>query len=428
MKTTIEAEIAVLGAVLLDESVLATLSGIKPESFSKREHAAVYSAMLALTERSEPIDELTLAVELEKRGQLEDVGRDYILRLSERVPSAANVDTYARAVREEALIRQITKASVDIANEAQGRTLAARELLTKAVQQLSDLTLEQSRQGLTSTELCKAVFKRIEFNKANAGKITGLETGFADLDALTWGLQAGELIVLAARPAMGKTTLAMNIAINAARKKKCVAVFSLEMSAEQLGLRLVASEGRVDLRRLKSGMIADTDYPRLASAVSRISDVSLHVFDKDVISLAQVRAKCHALALQHRPDLVVVDYLQLMEGRRSENRQQEIADISRGLKQLAQKLECPVIALSQLNRDLEKRPNKRPMMADLRESGAIEQDADIIAFLYRDEVYNPDTQDKGLAELIVAKHRNGETGTIQLRFSGSTTRFDNMTI
>jgi replicative DNA helicase len=388
-----------------------------------------------MIELSRPADALTVAESLERSNELEEVGGlAYIAALAQNTPSAANIRRYAEIVRERAVMRQLAAVGTAIADSAYnpgGREPG--QLLDEAESRVFEIAEAGSRgkQGfLAMPQLLTQVVERIDmlYNRDNASDVTGVPTGYTDLDEMTSGLQPGDLVIVAGRPSMGKTALSLNIAENVALEAGLpVAVFSMEMAATQLVMRLIGSIGRLDQHRLRTGRLQDDDWQRLTQAVGRLNECPMHIDETPALNALEVRARARRLHRQYgKLGLIVLDYLQLMSSStQGENRATEISEISRGLKALAKELNVPVVALSQLNRSLEQRPNKRPVMSDLRESGAIEQDADVILFIYRDEVYNPDSPDKGVAEIIIGKQRNGPIGTVRLTFRGENTRFEN---
>lgn len=432
-----EAELSVLGGVLLDNSALDRIMPmIDAEDFFSPRHTLVFKMMVKIAEENQPIDAITLATALERSSELEDAGGvDYLMRLSDAAASAINIEHHAHLVHDYAEVRKLVQVCADIQEKAKDGDYEDTIRLFDEAQQ-SIFEVGQGQQGKSFVKLNSALTDAITKVKSAfeaKSAVTGIPTGFNSLDAKTAGLHGGDLIILAARPAMGKTSLALNLAVNAALfGNVSVAVFSLEMPTVQLAARILASEARVDGERMKTGQLSDGDVDRLLQSVKRLSQLSVHIDDTAGISVMECRSKCRRLASEKGIPplgLVVIDYLQLMKGRPGiRSREQEISDISRNLKGLAKELNIPVIALSQLNRGVESRPNKRPMLSDLRESGAIEQDADIIMFVYRDEYYNEDTEDKGVAEVILGKHRSGSTGTCKLRFFRQWTRFDNLQI
>ena len=435
---SIEAESSVLGGLLLDNYAWDRVSDLLAEGdFYRYEHRLVYAAMGVLINASKPADVITVFEQLQSQGKAEGVGGlAYLNSLAQYVPSASNIRRYAEIVRERAILRKLVSASDEIATNAfnpQGRPVAT--ILDESEQKIFNIGEEGARmkrgfQGMDS--LVVALMDRVQEMADNPNDITGVPTGFYDLDRQTAGLQPGDLIVLAARPSMGKTALAINIAEHVALHEQLpVAVFSMEMGAAQLAVRIVGSIGRIDQGHLRTGKLTDEEWPRLTEAIEKLRNISLHIDETAGLTASELRANARRLARQcgGKLGLIVVDYLQLMSGSggSDENRATELGEISRGLKMLAKELQCPVIALSQLNRSVETRPDKRPMMSDLRESGAIEQDADIIMFIYRDEYYTKDAcKEPGVAEVIIAKQRNGPTGTTKLAFIKNLTRFESL--
>ncbi|WML91431.1 replicative DNA helicase [Thiothrix lacustris] len=438
---SIEAEQSVLGGLLLsglanDSTAWDTIADKVVEGdFYRQDHRLIFRAIADLVEDSKPLDLVTVSEWLKQRGDLENAGGfSYLATMAKDTPSAANIKAYAEIVREKSVLRQLITVGTGIAESAftaQGRP--TKELLDEAEQKVFKIAEQGTRQGQVFKPLkglLKVTLAHIEEMSKLDSNVTGVSTGYHDLDDMTSGLQKGDLIIVAGRPSMGKTTFSMNIAEYAAAHKKLpTAIFSMEMPAEQLTLRLLSSMGRVDQTRIRTGKLTDEDWPRIATAVKIFNDVPMFIDDSPALSPTEVRARARRLMREHgQLGLIVLDYLQLMQvGGGSDNRTAEISEISRSLKSLAKELSVPVIALSQLNRSLEQRPNKRPVMSDLRESGAIEQDADLIIFIYRDEVYNPESPDKGTAEIIIAKQRNGPIGSVRLTFLGKYTRFENFT-
>lgn len=430
---SMEAEQSVLGGLMLDNAAWdQVVEKVRADDFYRHEHRLIFSAIHALSEENTPFDVVTLAEWLESRNDLGHAGGfAYLGELAKNTPSAANIAAYASIVQERAILRGLIRVSTEIAHNAyqpQGRS--AFSLLDDAEKLVFELAETRSRslRGFTSMrELLVNVVDRIDTLFHRDNPITGVATGFADLDDKTSGLQAGDLVVVAGRPSMGKTAFAMNIVEHAAIRDRLVAaVFSMEMPAEQLTMRMLASLGRIDQHKVRTGKLDDNDWPRLTSAVSMLNETRLFLDDTPALTPMELRARCRRLKREQGLGLVVVDYLQLMRvaGTR-ENRATEISEISRSLKALAKELRVPVVALSQLNRSLEQRQDKRPVMSDLRESGAIEQDADVILFIYRDEVYNEQSPNKGVAEIIIGKQRNGPIGKVNLTFLGQFTRFEN---
>ena len=432
---SVEAESSVLGGLLLDNGAWDRVADLLGEGdFYRYEHRLVYTAVSTLVNANRAADVITVFENLQSQGKAEEIGGlAYLNSLAQYVPSAANIRRYAEIVRERAILRKLVSVSDEIATSAlntNGRPVP--NILDEAEQKIFNIGEEGSRmrQGFQSMgNLVVELLDRVEEMSQNPNDITGVPTGFFDLDRMTSGMQAGDLIVLAARPSMGKTALAINIAENVALKEGLpVAVFSMEMGASQLAIRIVGSIGRIDQGRLRTGKLQDEEWPRLAEAVERLRTVSLSIDETPGLTPSELRASARRLARNcGKLGLVVVDYLQLMSGSSGsdgDNRATELGEISRGLKMLAKELQCPVIALSQLNRGVEQRTDKRPMMSDLRESGAIEQDADVIMFIYRDDYYNKDSKEPGVAEIIIGKQRNGPTGTVKLTFLKPITKFE----
>lgn len=432
---SIEAEQSVLGGLMLDNNSWERIADLVHEDdFYRRDHRLIYRAIRHLADESNPFDAVTLAEWLDKQNELDNAGGlSYLGTLAGNTPSAANIKAYANIVRERSVLRQLVQVANGIADSAfntEGRSIG--ELLDTAEKQVYEIADQgaSGQSGFTGIKelLVKAV-DRIDLLFQSDDAFTGVPTGFTDFDDKTSGLQQSDLIIVAGRPSMGKTSFAMNIVENAAIQAKTpVAVFSMEMPGEQLAMRMMSSLGRIDQHKVRTGKLDDDDWPRMTSAVGILAEASIYIDDTPALSPVELRARARRLAREHEHGLglIVIDYLQLMQINGSkENRTAEISEISRSLKALAKELKCPVMALSQLNRSLEQRPNKRPIMSDLRESGAIEQDADVIVFIYRDEVYNEDSPDKGTAEIIIGKQRNGPIGTTRLTFLGQYTRFEN---
>ena len=432
---SVQAEQSLLGGLLLDNRAWDQIADLLTESdFYRREHRLIFSAIGALIERGDPCDVITLSEWLEANSQLDDVGGlSYLGTLAKDTPSAANIRAYANIVRDNSVLRQLAEVGTEIANSAyftEGRnTPSLLDNAEKLVFRISDQGVTRGSGFHDIKELLTRAVDRIDTLFHQDNPLTGVSTGFTQVDEMTAGLQSSDLVIVAGRPSMGKTTFAMNIAEHAAIKDNVpVAVFSMEMPGEQLAMRLMSSLGRIDQTKVRTGKLDDDDWPRLTSAVSILSKAPLFIDDTPALSPTELRARARRLKREHDLGLIVIDYLQLMQVPGSnENRTGEISEISRSLKALAKELEVPVIALSQLNRSLEQRPNKRPVMSDLRESGAIEQDADMIMFIYRDEVYDEDSPDKGTAEIIIGKQRNGPIGMRRMTFLGMHTRFENFT-
>jgi replicative DNA helicase len=434
---SIEAESSVLGGLLLDNSAWDRVGDLLVDNdFYRHEHKLIYAAIGALINASKPADVITVNEQLQNQGKADEMGGlGYLNSLAQFVPSASNIRRYAEIVRERSILRKLVSASDEIATNAfnpQGK--AIDRILDEAEQKIFNIGEEGSRmkQGFQSMDtLVVELLDRVQEMADNPNDITGVPTGFYDLDRMTSGLQPGDMVVLAARPSMGKTAFAINIAEHVALNEGLpVAVFSMEMGASQLAVRVVGSIGRIDQGHLRTGKLSDDEWPRLTEAIEKLRTVSLHIDETPGLTPSELRANARRLARQcGKLGLIVVDYLQLMSGSGGsggDNRATELGEISRGLKMLAKELQCPVIALSQLNRSVEQRTDKRPMMSDLRESGAIEQDADIIMFIYRDDYYNKDSKDPGVAEIIIGKQRNGPTGTVRLTFLKNLTRFESL--
>jgi len=431
---SIQAEQAVLGGLMLDNEAWDQVADrVGDNDFYRRDHRKIFGAIKQLAGEGSPFDVVTLSEWLERNSDLADAGGlAYLGGLAKNTPSAANIKAYADIVREHSVLRQLIRVGTDIADSGyvtEGRS--SKELLDHAESRVFQIAEQGARgnRGFTSIkDLLTNVVDRIDLLMENDDPITGVSTGFDDFDEKTSGLQPSDLVIVAGRPSMGKTTFAMNLAENAAIKSKTpVAVFSMEMPGEQLAMRMMSSLGRIDQHRVRTGKLDDEDWPRLTSAMQILAEAPLYIDDTPALTPTELRARARRLKREHGLGMIVIDYLQLMQGsgKSGENRTAEISEISRSLKALAKELNVPVVALSQLNRSLEQRPNKRPVMSDLRESGAIEQDADVIVFIYRDEVYNEDSPDKGTAEIIISKQRNGPIGTTRLTFIGKYTRFEN---
>ena len=431
---SIEAEQAVLGGLMLDNEAWPNVAErLNSDDFYRRDHAKIFRAVEVLANDSKPFDVVTLAEWLRSHEQLSDVGgMAYLGQLAENTPSAANIAAYADIVRQRSILRGLISAGTQIVESAfrtEGRN--PDELLDLAESLVFEIAERESksRRGFRPIkELLVDALDRIDMLFQRDNPITGVATGFYELDNMTSGLQKSDLVIIAGRPSMGKTAFAINIAQHAAIKEELpVAVFSMEMPSEQLAMRMMSSLGRIDQHKVRTGRLSDDDWPRLTHSVGILSEAKMFIDDTPALTPGDLRARCRRLAREHGIGLVVIDYLQLMQvPGTKENRATEISEISRSLKALAKELSCPVIALSQLNRSLEGRQDKRPMMSDLRESGAIEQDADLIMFIYRDEVYNEDSADKGIAEIIIGKQRNGPIGSRKLRFFGEYTSFENL--
>ncbi len=437
---SIESEQSVLGGLLLDNAAWDRIADfVSEDDFYRYDHRIIFQHIVKLINGSRPADVITVFEALSTSGKAEEVGGlSYLNALAQNTPSAANIRRYAEIVRDRGVLRKLITVADEISGAAfhpQGKEV--KQMLDEAESKIFAIAEEGARgaQGFQEIQpLLTQVVERIDelYSRDSNSDITGVPTGFADLDRMTSGLQPGDLVIVAGRPSMGKTAFSINIGENVAIESGLpVAVFSMEMGGTQLAMRMLGSVGRLDQHRLRTGRLVDEDWPRLTHAIQKMNDAQLYIDETPALSPIELRARSRRLARQcGKLGLIIIDYLQLMSGNggsSSENRATEISEISRSLKGLAKELNCPVIALSQLNRSLEQRPNKRPVMSDLRESGAIEQDADVILFIYRDEVYNPDSPDKGTAEIIIGKQRNGPIGAVRLTFLGQYTKFENYT-
>jgi len=431
---SIDAEQAVLGGLMLDGRAWERIADKLDEGdFYRKDHRLIFRAIGELSNKNMPCDAVTLGEWFDSNGLAELVGgTSYVIQLANSTPSAANIAAYAEIVREKSILRQLIDAGTEIVGDGfQPEGRSSQEILETAEQKVFHIaeTGARGKKGFVQMRAAvKEAFQILHQRYESKGSVTGLATGFTDLDEMTAGLQPSDLIIVAARPSMGKTALAVNMAEHAALKsKKAVALFSMEMSASQLAFRLISSLGRINQQHLRTGDIQEEEWPRVTSAITLLSDAKIFIDDTPALSPAELRARARRLKREHDLGLIVIDYLQLMAAStQGENRATEISEISRSLKAMAKELDCPVIALSQLNRSLEQRTDKRPVMADLRESGAIEQDADVILFIYRDEYYNSESNDKGQAEIIIGKQRNGPTGMVKLTFLGQYTRFESI--
>ena len=431
---SLEAEQSVLGGLMLSAIAWDQVADkITEQDFYREDHRLIFRAIYDLHEASRPCDAVTVSEWFESHGKADQVdGGNYISQLANNTPSAANVGAYADIVREKSILRSLIDVGAEISSSAFSSDGRESKTLLEQAERLVFAIADKGNRGgsgfVSVQDSLKEAMSKIEELNAFEGDITGIPTGYQDFDRLTAGLQPSDLIIVAGRPAMGKTSFAMNIAEHAAIKHgKSVAVFSMEMASLQLVMRMFSSVGQIDQNRIRTGTLDDMDWPKLTSAMNLLHKSKIFIDDTPALAPAELRARARRLKREHDIDMIVVDYLQLMSVPDSrENRATEIAEISRSLKTIAKELNVPVVALSQLNRALENRPNKRPLMADLRESGAIEQDADLIVFIYRDEIYHPDTAEKGKAEIIIGKHRNGATGTINLAFQGPWLRFVNL--
>ncbi len=425
----LEAEASILGGVLLEnEAINTVLELVNPDDLYRESHRKIFRAMVGLWDRNEPVDLITLSDQLKANGDLEAVGGSaYLAELASQVPTAANIAYYARIVREKAILRHLIRASTDIASRGLEERGDVDDFLDDAERAIFDISEKRINSSFVRVgDVMTETIKKVDELYQRKEMVTGVATGYRDLDRLTAGFQPSDLLIVAGRPGMGKTAFALNIAVNAAFRGIGVALFSLEMAMEQLVLRMLCSEARVDHSRLRTGYLRDSEFPALVKAAGRLGDAPVYIDDTAAVTVLEVRAKARRLVRDQsrKIGLVVIDYLQLMRAHRdSPNREQEISEISRGLKALAKELKVPVVALSQLNRRVEERGDKHPVMADLRESGAIEQDADVIMFVYRDEAYDA-TKNPGVAEIIIAKQRNGPVDTLKLTFLKEYTRFE----
>jgi len=425
-----EAEQAILGAVLLNKDALILVSEIiSPEDFYRTSHQKIFRSMLDLSESGQPVDLITLTSDLQTKKLLEEIGGvSYLTDLANAVPTAANVEYYAKIVEEKAVLRRLIRAATEIASTSYIENEDVQDILGDAEKRILEISQKKYSDGfIPIKDVLMETIDRIEFLQQNKGEITGTPSGFNDLDKMTSGFQKSDLIIIAARPSVGKTAFALNVAQNvAARANQPVAIFSLEMSASQLVQRMVSAEGNLDAHKLRTGQMEDEDWQKLTMAMTTLSEAPVYIDDSPAITVYDIRAKLRRLKIEKGLGLVVIDYLQLIHGRgKSDNRQQEISEISRQLKRIARELEVPVIALSQLSRAVEQRQDKRPMLSDIRESGSIEQDADIVAFLYRDDYYNPETEKQNIIEIIIAKQRNGPVGKVELVFLKNYNKFVN---
>ena len=428
----IEAEQAILGSMLIDkDAVIDAMEVLRPEDFYREDNKYVYQAMVNLYNKAEPIDIITVKSELMSIQKFEAIGgMEYLAILPDKVPLVSNADKYIKIIEEKSILRKLIKAADDIQGMGYSQNEEIDTVVDQAEKMIFNIMQGKNQKGFTVIkDVLVETFAELEklYNQKEA--ITGVPTGFADLDYKTAGLHSSDLVLVAARPAMGKSAFALNIATNAAINAKVpVAIFNLEMSKSQLVNRMLCSEAMVDSNKVRTGKIDEEDWIKLATALGPLSEAPIYIDDTPGISVAEIRAKCRKLKLEKNIGLIVIDYLQLIQGsgKRNSSREQEISEISRSLKILAKELEVPVIALSQLSRAAEARQDHRPMLSDLRESGAIEQDADIVVFLYRDDYYNPDSEKKNIAEVIMAKHRAGSTGTVELLWMGSYTKFVNL--
>ncbi|PAQ14110.1 replicative DNA helicase [Bacillus sp. FJAT-42315] len=429
---SIEAEQAVLGAIFLEPSALTVASEILiPEDFYRTAHQKIYNHMLKLNDHGKAVDVVTVTEELAAIKDLEDVGGVvYLTELAESVPTAANIEYYARIVEEKSLLRRLIRTATHIAQEGYSREDEVEALLSEAEKSIMEVAQRKNTSAFHNIkDVLVRTYDNIEMLHNRKGDVTGIPTGFAELDSMTAGFQRNDLIIVAARPSVGKTAFALNIAQNVATKTdENVAIFSLEMGAEQLVMRMLCAEGNINAQNLRTGSLTDEDWRKLTMAMGSLSNSGIYIDDTPGVRIGEIRSKCRRLKQEQGLGMILIDYLQLIQGsgRSGENRQQEVSEISRSLKALARELEVPVIALSQLSRGVEQRQDKRPMMSDIRESGSIEQDADIVAFLYRDDYYDKESENKNIIEIIIAKQRNGPVGTVSLAFVKEYNKFVNL--
>lgn len=428
----LEAEQAIIGAIFLEPAALSTASEILvPEDFYRPAHSRIFLAMLEVSEQGKPVDIVTVTSELADRKLLEEVGGvSYLSDLADAVPTAANIEYYARIVEEKSILRRLIRTATTIVTDGYNSEDDVEALLNDAEKSILEVANRKNTSGFRNIkDVLIDVYDNIEVLHNRKGDITGIPTGFIDLDRMTAGFQRNDLIIVAARPSVGKTAFALNIAQNVATKTdENVAIFSLEMGAEQLVMRMLCAEGNINAQALRTGKMTEEDWMKLTMAMGSLSNAGIYIDDSPGIRVNEIRSKCRRLQQEHGLGMILIDYLQLIQGsgRSGENRQQEVSEISRSLKALARELNVPVIALSQLSRGVEQRQDKRPMMSDIRESGSIEQDADIVAFLYRDDYYDKESENKNIIEIIIAKQRNGPVGTVELAFIKEFNKFVNL--
>jgi replicative DNA helicase len=424
----LEAEQAVLGAILLDgDSLVTAVERINSDDFYRASHQRIFESMMELADEDEPIDLITLTAKLQNKQQLEEIGGiKYLSELANAVPTAANIDYYAQIVEEKSMLRRLIRAATNIVTDGYASTDDVGELLGEAEKKILEISQRRSTTGFVAIrDVLMEVFDKVEYLYNNKGGTTGIRSGFQDLDKMTSGFQRSDLIIVAARPSVGKTAFALNIAQNVGvREKETVAIFSLEMGAPQLVQRMICAEANVDATRMRTGNLEAEDWEKMTMAIGSLSEANIYIDDSPSVTVQDIRARCRRLKQERGLGMILIDYLQLIHGRgKGDNRQQEVSEISRTLKQIARELDVPVIALSQLSRGVEQRQDKRPMMSDLRESGSIEQDADIVAFLYRDDYYDKESEKKNIIEIIIAKQRNGPVGTVELAFLKNFNKF-----
>ena len=429
---SIEAEQSVIGSMIIDKSAIAQVAErLEENDFYRDGHKIIFKAIFEMFKNDTAVDLLTLLEYLKSNDLLERAGGvTYITEVSSSVPTTANLSSYIKIVEEKSTLRKLIKASTAIIEDSYNKQGEVSSVLDSAEKKIFDIAEKRSSSDFEPLNVVlERGFLEIERLFNNRGEITGVGSGIKDLDAKTSGFQKGDMVLIAARPSMGKTTFALNIAENAALKEgKSVVIFSLEMSKEQLAYKLLCSQANVDMLKLRTGTLEDSDWESIARATGPLSKAKIYIDDTAGVSVMEMRSKCRKLKMEHGIDLILIDYLQLMSGSSSENRQQEVSEISRSIKALAKEMQCPVIALSQLSRAPEQRADHRPMLSDLRESGSIEQDADVVMFLYRDEYYNKESDDRGIAECIIAKQRNGPVGTVKMAWLGQYSRFGDLEV
>lgn len=428
----LEAEQSVIGAMIIDKNAIAQVSEkLREEDFYRESHKVIFRAIIDMFRLDKAVELLTIIEYLRSEGLIDRAGGiSYVTEIGASVASTANLLSYIKIVEEKATLRKLIRASTEVIEDCYNKQGKVHEVVDGAEKRIFDIAEKRSSSDFEPlSNVLERGFVEIERLFNNKGEITGIGSGFVDLDAKTSGFQKGDMVLIAARPSMGKTTFALNIAEHAALKEgKSVVIFSLEMSKEQLAYKLLCSEANVDMLKLRTGTLEDKDWENIARATGPLSKAKIYIDDSAGVSVMEMRSKCRRLKIEHGIDMILIDYLQLMSGSSSENRQQEVSEISRSIKALAKEMECPVLALSQLSRAPEQRADHRPMLSDLRESGSIEQDADLVMFLYRDEYYNKDTEDKNVAECIVSKQRNGPVGTVKMVFLGQLSKFGNLDI
>ena len=427
---SIEAEQSVIGSMIIDRSAIAQAAeGLDEEDFYRDSHKVLFKSIIEMFKRDMAVDLVTVLENLKANDTLERAGGvTYVTEITSSVPTTANLGSYIQIVQEKSTLRKLIKASTSIIEESYNKQGDVENVLDSAEKRIFDIAEKRTTSDFEPlNQVLERGFMEIERLFNNKGEITGVSSGFLDLDAKTSGFQKGDMVLIAARPSMGKTTFALNIAEHAAlREGKSVVIFSLEMSKEQLAYKLLCSEANVDMLKLRTGALDDKDWENIARATGPLSKAKIYIDDTAGVSVMEMRSKCRRLKIEYGIDLIMIDYLQLMSGSSSESRQQEVSEISRSIKALAKEMECPVIALSQLSRAPEQRADHRPMLSDLRESGSIEQDADLVMFLYRDEYYNKETEEKNVGECIIAKQRNGPVGTVKLAWLGQFSKFGNL--